>query len=341
MSYTDLNRFHDTLNGQPKDRVPVFAGVSLWAAANYPEASFKEIALNPELICKAQMWARDQIGHDALYPMADPLFLPEAFGCEVRFSDTGPIVDPLSLSINSLEDIEKIDFPNPKETGRIPVMLDAARQLSQKSGGEIPLIGTFEGPFTNLCRVIEVEHILRMAFKNKSVLEALLDRMTEFLIEFAQAYIEQGVNALFIAEPTASSTMISPKMFRKYVLPRLQKLTHALGVPTILHICGDTNPIIDAMGEAGSDILSLDQCMDLSESRKRVPETVLAGNVDPVKSLLLGNIEMVKKDALNCLEMAGTHRFILLPGCAVPPTAPAKNLKAMVQTAVDYGLDGH
>jgi len=338
MSYTDLNRFHDALNGQPKDRVPVFAGISLWAAANFPEASFKKIALDPELIVKAQLWARDLLGSDALYPMADPLFLPEAFGCEVRFSDTGPIVDPLTLSIDSLEDIEKISFPNPRETGRFPVVLEAARQLSRESGGEIPMIGTFEGAFTNVCRIIEVEHILRMTFKNREVLEVLLDRMNAFLIEFGQAYIENGVNALFIAEPTASSTMISPRMFRKYVLPRLQGLTRGLDVPIILHICGDTGPILDAMGEAGAEILSLDQCMDLSKSRAIVPDKVLAGNVDPVKSLLLGDREQVNEDTLQSLQKAGIDRFILMPGCAVPPTAPAENLKAMVRTAADYGL---
>ena len=96
-----MDRLQDTLKGRPKDRVPVFAGVSLWAATNFPGASFREIASDPELIFKAQVWARDLIGTDALYPLADPLFIAEAFGCEVRFSQTGPIVDPLPLSIKS------------------------------------------------------------------------------------------------------------------------------------------------------------------------------------------------------------------------------------------------
>jgi uroporphyrinogen-III decarboxylase len=78
--------------------------------------------------------------------------------------------------------------------------------------------------------------------------------------------------------------------------------------------------------------------MDLSESRAIVPDKVLGGNVDPVKSLLLGDTEQVKKDALHCLREAGTDRFILMPGCAVPPHTPLENLRAMVRTAVDYGL---
>ncbi|MFH1490860.1 MAG: uroporphyrinogen decarboxylase family protein, partial [Pseudomonadota bacterium] len=65
MPYTPMDRFEDSLKGRPKDRVPVFAGVSLWAAANFPGVSFREIASDPELIVKAQLWARDLIGTDA------------------------------------------------------------------------------------------------------------------------------------------------------------------------------------------------------------------------------------------------------------------------------------
>ncbi|MFH1489086.1 MAG: uroporphyrinogen decarboxylase family protein [Pseudomonadota bacterium] len=338
MPYTPMDRFEDSLKGRPKDRVPVFAGVSLWAAANFPGTSFREIASDPELIVKAQLWARDLIGTDALYPLADPLFIAEAFGCEVRFSQTGPIVDPLPLSIKSLEDVEKLPFPDPRKSGRFPVVLEAARMLSRKTGGEVPLVGTFEGAFTNTCRIIEVEQILRMIYKNPQALELLLDRMNTFLMEFGKAFIEKGVNVLFLPEPTASSTMISPSMFRRFVLPRIQRLKSRLDVPVILHICGDTGPILEAMGESGAEILSLDQCMDLAASRGRVPGKVLAGNVDPVKSLLMGDREAVKKDAIQCLGKAGTDRFILMPGCSVPPNTPVENLKAMMSAAEEFGV---
>ena len=338
MTYTALERFHDALSGQPKDRVPVFIGVSLWAAANFPEAPFKTIASDPALIVKSQLWARQLIGGDSLYPSADPLFIAEGFGCEVRFLETGPLVDPLPMTISGVEDIEKIPFPNPRETGRFPVVIEAAKRLSEQSNGEVPLIGAFEGAFTQTCRIIEVEQILRMIYKNPQTLDILLDRMNDFLIDFGQVLIENGVNILFIPEPTASSTMIAPRMFRQLVLPRLQKLAGRLNVPVVLHICGDTKPILDAMGEAGAEIISLDQCMDLSESRTVVPDKVLGGNVDPIQSLLLGEAEKVTKDALNCLQKAGTERFILMPGCSVPPNSPVENLKAMVTAAIEYGL---
>lgn len=92
------------------------------------------------------------------------------------------------------------------------------------------------------------------------------------------------------------------------------------------------------MGESGAEILSLDQCMDLAESRAAVPTMSLGGNVDPVKSLLMGDTAEVEKDALHCLREAGTDRFILMPGCGIPPNAPTENLQAMVKAAEVFGL---
>jgi MtaA/CmuA family methyltransferase len=338
VDYTALDRFKDALKGRPKDRVPVLGGTSLWAAANYPEASYKEIASDPDLIVKSQLWAHDLIGIDAFYAAPDALFIAEAFGCRIRFSETGPLVDPLPLSFDRQNDVQKVDFPNPRASGRFPVVLEAARLLSQEANGEIPLVGTFEGAFTNTCRIIEVEQILRMTHKNPWLLDELLDRMNRFLIDFAMAFVENGVNILFIPEPTASSTMISPKMFRRFALPRLQSFTKQLDVPIVLHICGDTKPILESMEESGADILSLDQCMDLAESRAAVPAVGLGGNVDPVGSLLMGDAACVEKDAVNCLRKAGTDRFILMPGCGIPPNAPKENLKTMVKVAEDFGL---
>ena len=339
-AYTSLDRFQDALTGRPRDRVPVLAGTSLWAAGNFPGSSFQEIASDPDLIVRAQLWARDAIGYDALYPSADPLTIAEAFGCKVRFLDTGPLVDPLPNPIESTEDVERLPFPDPAKDGRLPVLLEAARGLKAKSRGEVPIVGLFEGPFTNSCRIIEAERVLRMIYKKPEVLGALLDRVNEFLVNLGEALLERGVNMFYIPEPTASSTMISPRMFSQWVLPRLQRLTGRLKVPVILHICGDTRPILSHMAKSGAGILSLDQCMDMAESRRLAPDVTLAGNVDPVRSLLMGDPESVKADTFRSLRSAGTERFVLMPGCAVPPKTPVENLRAMVEAAAEFGLAG-
>lgn len=338
MTYSALDRFMDTLSGKPKDRVPIFPLVAAWVAANFTDSSPAELAINPRMICDAQIKAQKAVGYDALFAYGHSLFIPEAFGCTVRFPETGPIADPLQLSLTSLEDVKTLLVPHPEKAEPLSLNLRLVQLLSDYSKGQIPVLGLFEGPFTTATRIIEAENILRMIVRNREILNALLDRITRFLIDFGRALIHSGVNVLFVPEPSSSASMISPKMFRDFVLPRLKMITEALTVPVILHICGDTAPMLEAMGESGALVLSLDQCMNLAHSRKRMGRAVLGGNLEPVNALLMGTEEDVVRDTRRCLETAGTDLFVLMSGCGVPPGTPVKNLKAMVQTAVDYGL---
>ena len=210
--------------------------------------------------------------------------------------------------------------------------------LSAYGKGQIPVVGLFEGPFTTLCRLVEAEQIMRMIFKNRPLLEGLLDRVNGFLLRFGRALIENGANTLIIPEPTASASMISPAVFRAFVLPRLRVLMAELDVPCILHICGDTAPLLEIMGETGAGVLSLDQCMDLSASRARVPRVALGGNVHPIDALLMGTRERVAENTRHCLRSAGTSRFVLMTGCGVPPKTAIENVASMVQAVKEYGL---
>jgi MtaA/CmuA family methyltransferase len=338
MTYSALERFQDALKKDPKDRVPIFPMIAAWAAANYSDSPPAKLARTPQRVVDAQIMAMEAVGYDAFYAYADPLYIPQAFGCNVRFLQTGPLADPLSLPVTSLEDLDKLPVPNPRKEERLAGTLEIIRGLSAYGAGNIPVLGLFEGPLTTACRIFEAEQMMRMIYRNPQVLEALLDRVTAFLIEFSRALIENGANVIFLPEPTASAAMISPAAFRQFVLPRLQAIIGQLEVPCILHICGDTSPVLDSIGQTGADVISLDQCMNLAESRSTLSCAVLGGNVDPINSLLIGSREQIAEDTVNCLRTAGTRRFVLMSGCGVPPGAPLENVIAMVETAKNFGL---
>jgi uroporphyrinogen decarboxylase len=338
MTYSAIERFNDALKGEPRDHVPIFPMTMNWAMANFSDFPLSKVVHEPELIIDGIIKAKEAAGYDAFYAYADSLFIVEAFGCKVRFPETGPVNDPLPFPITSMEEIRKLRVPDAREAGRLPLMLETVRGLSAYGGGEIPVLSLLPGPFSTTCRLIDAEQVMRMLYRNRQVLEALMDKVNEFLIEYGSALIENRANIIFLTEPTASASLISPPMFRQFVLPRLQTLTSKLDVPCILHMCGDTSGLLDAMAQTGAEVLSLDQCMNLEESRKIVPKTALGGNVDPVNSLLMGTEEQIINDTLNCLRTGGTSRFILMSGCSVPPKTPVENLEIMVRTAIEYGL---
>ena len=338
MTYSALERFHDAITGEPKDHAPIFPMIAAWAAVNFSDSTPAELARDPQRVVDAQIRAMEAVGYDAFYAYANPLYIPQAFGCNVRFLETGPLADPLPLSITCLEDLDKLPVPDPLKSEPLAGALEIIQGLSHYSADNMPVLGLFEGPITTTCRIFETELIMRMIYKNPPVLESLMDRVTAFLIDFSRVLVDNGANVIFLPEPTASAAMISPVTFRKFVLPRLQAITRKLEVPCVLHICGDTSPVLQDIGQAGADVISLDQCMNLAESRSAVPDAVLGGNVDPINALLNGNQEQTAEDTLNCLQTAGTRHFVLMSGCGVPPRAPLENVAAMVKAAKAYGL---
>jgi uroporphyrinogen decarboxylase len=61
---------------------------------------------------------------------------------------------------------------------------------------------------------------------------------------------------------------------------------------------------------------------------------VFIGNVDPSGVLALGTPELVEAKTRELVALfAGTPRFILNAGCAIPPTTPPENLRAMIEAA--------
>ncbi len=335
-----MQRFQNALEGRVAGRVPVFPLVGGWAAANFSSFPMHVVAGDADKLVAAQIAARDAAGYDPLYAYVDPLYVPEAFGCRVRFASTGALADPLPLRPKCVEDLEVLPRPDPERSARMPAMLKAAQKLQAYGRGRIPVVGLLEGPFTTVCRIIEVEYVMRMIYKAPGVLDALLERVTETLLALAEALVDHGVTILFVAEPTASSAMIAPRVFEQRVLPHIDRLTGCLAEPVILHVCGDTAPLLECLGRTQARILSLDQCMDLAWSRQRVPDKVLAGNLDPVHTLLMGTPEQVGAETRACLRAAGSERFILMSGCGVPPPAPLENIRRMTAAADEHALHG-
>jgi MtaA/CmuA family methyltransferase len=337
--YTSTDRLKDALSGIPKDRVPICPLMGINHMADLLKVSMNAIKNDPGKYVDAMIKGRELLEIDFLSCEVNGTDVPMAYGCEIRVPEKGmPLAEPLTQKLDTLQNIDELRSPDPVKDGKFPYVNAVIRGLGEYAKGRIPIIAGFEGPLSTCCRLMDSDTIMRMFIKNREVLEALLDRVNQFLIFLGQEFVKNGASLLFIPEPTASSSMISPKSFKDLILPRLRKFFSEIDVPCVLHICGDTSPILRMMAETGADVLSLDQCMNLQEAREKVPESVIGGNVDPIESLMMGDAEKVAQNTLNCLMSAGTNKYILMSGCGIPPEAPLENIQAMIKTAHEYGL---
>lgn len=334
MPENKIDLFRKVMAYEEVDEVPAIPSVSGWVA-RFSGIPLKNLISNPEAIVQAQINAQKAIGYDALFAYIDPLYIPESFGCSLIFLTSGADVSPLPM--NNEDDVKALPLPDIRRDGRIPLILRVAEELVQSPGRQVPVLGLVEGSFTTSSRILSAEKMMKALIKNRSMVDRLIEKVNQLLLQFGRALRKIGIDGWIIADPVSSSTMISPQFYLRFVLPPLKDLIEEVGIPTILHVCGNTMPILPLMAETGAKILSLDQCMDLHLAKEALAGRCgIGGNVDPIQTLLLGTPEDVRRETLKCLKQGGKKGYILMAGCAVPPNTPIENLKAMIEVSKEH-----
>ena len=96
-----------------------------------------------------------------------------------------------------------------------------------------------------------------------------------------------------------------------------------------MHICGNIRRILADVGSLGCEMVDIDSMVPLAQARQEMgPQTALAGNIDPVKTLRNGTPESVAAAIAECHRQAGP-RYIVAAGCEVPRDTPEANVLAL------------
>jgi len=144
-----------------------------------------------------------------------------------------------------------------------------------------------------------------------------------------------------IVDPLASSSVISPRAYRQHALPYERKLIdflHRYDLDVILHICGDTTPILDLLPETHADLISIDR-VDLIDTIEKLSAKVrVIGNYDTSllafstpEGIASGVKDMVK------LAMNAPKGYIAATGCEVPIQTPGENVMAFMNAVKENG----
>jgi [methyl-Co(III) methanol-specific corrinoid protein]:coenzyme M methyltransferase len=181
--------------------------------------------------------------------------------------------------------------------------------------------------------VKELDELFEESFLEPDKTNLILDKLSDFIIKVFRAYKEAGADYFTLREMGGTSDVMSPKSFRSLIKPHLVKILAEMPRPKILHICGDTNSIIEDMSECGADAISVDQKNNLTETRKKLgPEAILLGNFDPVKVLMQGAAGDVCPVVKGCLADGANAVW---PGCDLWPEIPQKNMEALMTCLQD------
>jgi [methyl-Co(III) methanol-specific corrinoid protein]:coenzyme M methyltransferase len=314
---TAKDRVLKFLNGEEVDRPPIFSGMGnvVVPVLEKYKINFAMAHRDPELMAKA----------------AAGMYREEALGSVMNYyEDVEGLLYP-TVKEKVIKTADDVHFPDDiANAGRIPVVAEAIRILRKEIGDEVA-IGTYIlGPFTLGGQVKELDELFEESFLEPEKTAKLLEKLSEFIIKVFKVYQEAGVDYFTLREMGGTSDVMSPKSFKSLIKPHLVRIISEMPRPNILHICGDTNSIIEDMGECGANAISVDQKNRLPESREKLGhETIILGNFDPVKVLMQGKAGDVGPTARGCLD-AGANA--VWPGCDLWPEVPEKNMQALMDS---------
>ncbi|MGD9228096.1 MAG: uroporphyrinogen decarboxylase family protein, partial [Desulfobacterales bacterium] len=234
---------------------------------------------------------------------------------------------------DNFDDVEiPEDFLN---RGRMPMVDEAFEILKSRIGGNLAIGGWVLGPFTMAGQVFELDLLLKSVRKDRENVEIFLSKMTDLVIKVARHYQTIGVDYMNIREMGSGSDLLSPKVWKTVIQPNLVRIFEALEIPTVNHICGSTDLIIEMMNECGADALSVDQKNNVAESRKKLGNDVLLlGNFDPYGTLVTGDVSDVAPAIKKCIDDGVDAVW---PGCDLWPDLKKENVEAYVQTVRKHG----
>ncbi len=260
--------------------------------------------------------------------------MSEAFGCGLGI----PQID-LQYCIKKhpyAESLEGLNYPSDFITkGRFPIYKKQFELLKQKVGDQKVIFGESEGAFTCGANLVGTENLMKWTFKRKKDVEKVLEITKLAMIDVINFAFDNGADYYVMAEPTAGPALMSPRMFKKFVVPVLTDIVNKSNGPLVLHICGNTDLIIPLMCETGVKGISIEEGANMKEAVKIAHENDVRvfGNVATATTLFMGTPEEAYKESIAALEN-GTD--FLCPGCGIAPGSPLENVLQLRKARDDY-----
>jgi uroporphyrinogen decarboxylase len=183
------------------------------------------------------------------------------------------------------------------------------------------IYGSHFGPFTMGYLSMGFEDFFLGLVERPAFVHKLLEIRTDWCIALFQKAASLGVDVLVLGDDAAhkSGPMISPQMWREFVLPCHRRIVDQVDVPLIWHSDGNIASLLPMAIEAGfAGVHPLEPAagMDLGEVKREFGEDlVLIGNVE-VAVLFSSDLEAVREEVRRCIQQAASGGGYMLSSCS-------------------------
>ncbi len=343
MSMTPRDRVIAAMNKEKLDRpaVAIFTQSATLGQMDKVGAAWPEAHKNAELMAKLAAAQADLFGYEAVRASFCLTAEAERLGCKVQVDkkDAAPMLkahpfkfDPM---MGEYDDPKSLMDPHTfVKEGRVKVVQDAVSILKKTHGKEYAIVAGNTGPFTLAGHLVSTENLVFGMMMAPEEVDKWVDATTPIVKAYTQALLDAGADVVQCSEPSASTDMLAPDMFEEAAGKAVKHSLAKCKGMTVLHICGDTYPILDQMAASGVTGLSVEEKVDPFKAMEKVAGKVaMVGNVGSVRPLFQGTPEEVKAAAIHSAK-AGFN--VISSGCGIAVATSDANMKAMVDAIKGY-----
>jgi len=255
-----------------------------------------------------------------------------------------PIDSPISYPIQSVEDFKKYNCPDPLAPGRD---LELRQTIEMNRDSQLAITCGVQGPLTTAWLLMGFETISYSLYDNPELLESVFAMSNDFFKKAAKIAVECGVDGIWVSEDLGDSNSVffRKDMYREHFYPYLKDLVDyidSLGVPALLHSCGNINAYLDLIAEtkvrsihpmqrtAGMSLKGIKQ-----EYGKRF---CLIGNIDSSGTLPFGTIEDVRSEVRQAITDGSENGgYILASDHSLHDGISIENIRAMFDEGLKAG----
>ncbi|MCL5986174.1 MAG: hypothetical protein M1371_06365 [Actinobacteria bacterium] len=243
----------------------------------------------------------------------------------------------LEYPVKTNRDFEKIkERFNPESKKRFPEQWNNLikdyknRTYPLQLGG-----GNFCGFFSILREMMGLEKTLYVFYDNPALVFEILDFFTDFYINLYFKIVSKvEVDYILIWEDMAfkNGPMISPNIFKKFLLPYYKKFIDKMKSFGIRHFIVDTDgnfevliPLFMEGGVTGFYPFEVQAGMDIEKVRENYPKLIIMGGID--KMALASGKEAILREIVKVKRMIKRGGYIPYTDHMVPPDVSFNNYK--------------
>lgn len=210
---------------------------------------------------------------------------------------------------------------------------------SKKEITDCPVFAGCIGPFSLAGRLLDVTEAMIYCYDEPDMVHMVLEKVTDFLIKYIQAYKDVGADGVFMAEPLAG--ILSPDLCDEFSSQYVKKIVDALDDDHFIvayHNCGNNVlKMVDTMLSTGCKLFHFGNAISVQEMLQKMPNDVMImGNIDPVHLKDFSTQEVIDETTSLLEEIGDVDNFVISSGCDIPPLSNWDNIDTFMKVSHDF-----